>query len=115
MKSITINRDKRLREEPHTGHNRWHPDIAPIETVAPGELIRLELCQGILQSSVACRNVQEFQPAHQEIGICGKQLSKRAGVCAGAAADELQVAIDDGIRRHDVSLRSAQYDLPKYD
>jgi len=42
MKHISIDRAKRLREEPHTGHNRWHPDIPPIAKVAPGELIRLE-------------------------------------------------------------------------
>lgn len=43
MQQITINRDGRLRDEPHTGHNRWHPDIAPAATVEPGELIRLQL------------------------------------------------------------------------
>ena len=32
MKSngISIDRTKRLREEPRKGHNRWHPDIAPV-------------------------------------------------------------------------------------
>ena len=29
MQSITIDRAKRLKEEPHLGHNRWHPDIPP--------------------------------------------------------------------------------------
>ena len=29
-KSIEIDRAKRLREEPHKGHNRWHPDIASV-------------------------------------------------------------------------------------
>lgn len=42
MKSIEIDRTKRLREEPHTGHNRWHPDIPPIVEVAPGEDVVLE-------------------------------------------------------------------------
>ncbi len=42
MKSVRINRQGRLRDEPQTGHNRWHPDIEPIERVAPGELLRLE-------------------------------------------------------------------------
>src|SRR5205807_5619765 len=32
----------RLRDEPHTGHNRWHPDIAPIVEVGPGEELALE-------------------------------------------------------------------------
>src|SRR5262249_40228066 len=30
MKSITIDRSKRLKDEPQTGHNRWHPDIPAI-------------------------------------------------------------------------------------
>lgn len=42
MKSITIDRNKRLREEPHTGHNRWHPDIEPVLEAAPGEEVVLE-------------------------------------------------------------------------
>ncbi len=42
MKSIKIDRRKRLKEEPHTGHNRWHPDIPPILEVEPGEEVVLE-------------------------------------------------------------------------
>jgi len=42
MKSITIDRSKRLKEEPHTGHNRWHPDIPPVLEVEPGEEVVLE-------------------------------------------------------------------------
>ena len=34
-KGISIDRTKRLREEPRTGHNRWHPDIAPVIEVDP--------------------------------------------------------------------------------
>lgn len=42
MKQITIDRSKRLYQEPHTGHNRWHPDIEPVLEVAPGEEVLLE-------------------------------------------------------------------------
>jgi formamidase len=42
VKTITINRSKRLKEEPHTGHNRWHPDIPPVIEVAPDEEVVLE-------------------------------------------------------------------------
>ena len=42
MKSVRIDRARRLREEPHTGHNRWHPDIPPILEAAPGEEVVLE-------------------------------------------------------------------------
>ncbi len=41
-KDIRIDRTKRLREEPHKGHNRWHPDIPPVIEVAPGEEVTLE-------------------------------------------------------------------------
>ena len=42
MHSITINRSGRLRDEPYTGHNRWHPEIAPILSVQTGELVSLQ-------------------------------------------------------------------------
>ena len=42
MQSITIDRTKRLKEEPHKGHNRWHPDIPPLIEVEPGEEVILE-------------------------------------------------------------------------
>lgn len=42
MKEVRINRDGRLRDEPQTGHNRWHPEIAPILEVDPGEDVLLE-------------------------------------------------------------------------
>jgi hypothetical protein len=30
MKSVTIDRNLALRNEPRTGHNRWHPDVPPV-------------------------------------------------------------------------------------
>jgi formamidase len=42
MKQIRIDRTKRLKDEPSTGHNRWHPDIPPILSVEPGEEVVLE-------------------------------------------------------------------------
>jgi len=39
---IAIDRAKTLREEPTKGHNRWHPDIPPIATVEPGQVVGLE-------------------------------------------------------------------------
>ncbi len=42
MKSIEIDRSKRLREEPEKGHNRWHPDIPPVIEADPGEEVVLE-------------------------------------------------------------------------
>jgi formamidase len=42
MKTVTIDRRRPLREEPQTGHNRWHPDIPPIIEVEEGEEVALE-------------------------------------------------------------------------
>jgi formamidase len=40
--AVRIDRRKPLRDEPHTGHNRWHPDIPPVISVEPGDLVVLE-------------------------------------------------------------------------
>src|SRR3981189_1327954 len=42
MDRVRIDRGKPLAEEPHLGHNRYHPDIAPVAEVGEGEEIALE-------------------------------------------------------------------------
>jgi formamidase len=42
VKSININRNQTLGEEPDTGHNRWHPDIPPVIEVVEGEEVVFE-------------------------------------------------------------------------
>jgi formamidase len=42
MKTVSIDRRRPLREEPHIGHNRWHPDIPPVVEVDEGEEVALE-------------------------------------------------------------------------
>ena len=39
---IRIDWNKTLREEPGTGHNRWHPDIPPLVRCDPGDEVILE-------------------------------------------------------------------------
>src|SRR6184192_3961608 len=39
---VRIDASKPLKAEPKTGHNRWHPDIAPILRVEPGDEVILE-------------------------------------------------------------------------
>ncbi|MEV0307339.1 acetamidase/formamidase family protein [Nonomuraea fuscirosea] len=39
---IRIDPDLPLRDEPGTGHNRWHPDIPPIVRCEPGDEVILE-------------------------------------------------------------------------
>jgi formamidase len=41
--AIRLDPARPLREQPSRGHNRWHPEIAPVLTVAPGETVTLEL------------------------------------------------------------------------
>ena len=47
MKTVSIDRKRKLRDEPHTGHNRWHPDIPPVIEVDEGEEVALETRDGI--------------------------------------------------------------------
>jgi formamidase len=42
MHAIRIDRKKPLAEEPHIGHNRYHPDIPPVLEAAEGEEVVLE-------------------------------------------------------------------------
>ena len=47
MKSVEIDRGKRLKDQPTTGHNRFHPDIPPVVTVEEGEEVSLATRDGI--------------------------------------------------------------------
>jgi formamidase len=42
MQAIRIDRGKRLADEPHVGHNRYHPEIAPVVEIGEGEEVALE-------------------------------------------------------------------------
>ena len=42
MKTVSIDRTRPLRDQPNTGHNRWHPAIPPIVEVSEGEDVALE-------------------------------------------------------------------------
>ena len=62
MRTIRIDRAKRLCDEPKCGHNRYHPDIAPLVEIEPGEEIALETdsatcsqCSASATSSTPCR------------------------------------------------------------
>src|SRR5688572_22541275 len=47
VKSIEIDRSKRLADQPSTGHNRFHPDIPPIIAVEEGEELVLGIRDGV--------------------------------------------------------------------
>jgi len=40
---VRLDPDRPLREQPGLGHNRWHPALAPVAAVAPGDGLTLEL------------------------------------------------------------------------
>jgi formamidase len=42
VKTISIDRNRHLADQPGTWHNRWHPDIPPVVEVDEGEEIALE-------------------------------------------------------------------------
>ena len=39
---VRVDYAKSLTEEPETGHNRWHPDIAPVVACDPGDEVVLD-------------------------------------------------------------------------
>src|SRR2546426_7712677 len=47
MKSVEIDRGKRLKDQPTTGHNRSHPDVSPRVSVDEGEEVVLATRDGV--------------------------------------------------------------------
>ena len=62
MKSVEIDRSKHLKDEPSTGHNRFHPDIEPIVSVDEGEEVVLATRDGV---------DGQLGPSVSEAGIAG--------------------------------------------
>ena len=63
MESIEIDRSKRLKQEPHKGHNRWHPDVTPILEADPGEEVAIETrdaSDGQMSPGVTVADVEGF-------------------------------------------------------
>ena len=55
---VRIDASKPLQAEPHTGHNRWHPDIPPILRVEPGDRVALET-RDALDGQITARSTAE--------------------------------------------------------
>ena len=65
MHRVSIDRTKPLAEEPHVGHNRYHPDIDPVAEVAEGEEIALETrdaLDGQITTSMADADLAAVDP-----------------------------------------------------
>ena len=75
MKSVEIDRGKRLRDQPATGHNRFHPDIPPILTVDEGEEVVLatrdsvdgQLGPGASEADMAVMDAGAIHPARARV------------------------------------------------
>ena len=67
MKSIEIDRSKRLKEEPAKGHNRWHPDITPVIEVDPGEEVVIETRDAIDGQIRPGMGVQELEHVETKV------------------------------------------------
>jgi formamidase len=73
MKSVEIDRSKRLIDQPQTGHNRWHPDVPPILEASEGEEILLETLDSVdgqLGPSATAASIAEMDagPIHPMTG-----------------------------------------------
>ena len=81
MKHIQIDRKRRLKDEPETGHNRFHPEIEPIVVVAEGEEVVLETrdgCDGQLgpsttESDIASMEAGAVHPLTGPVFVNGAQ------------------------------------------
>jgi len=78
---IRIDPSKPLRAEPHTGHNRWHPDIPPVLRVQPGDLVALEtrdaldgqLTQASRSADVGSVNLNVVHPLTGPVAVEGAE------------------------------------------
>lgn len=92
MHEIRIDRNGRLRDEPHTGHNRWHPDIAPILRVAPGEPVLLETrdaADGQIRPGMTLQDLRRHDPA------VAHPLTGPVFVEGAVPGDTLEIVFDD--------------------
>jgi len=63
--AIRIDRTRPLAAEPHSGHNRYHPDIAPVLEVAEGEEVILETrdsCDGQIGPNTSVADLAKLDP-----------------------------------------------------
>jgi formamidase len=64
---ITLDYTRPVREEPDKCHNRWHPDIPPALTCAPGDDVRL-------QTRDACDGQYDLSSSHDDIARVDRRV-----------------------------------------
>jgi formamidase len=79
MKSVEIDRRKRLKDQPTTGHNRFHPSIPPVVSVDEGEEVVLptrdaidgQLGPGTTESDMASMDAGAIHPLTGPVFVKG--------------------------------------------
>ena len=94
MKSVEIDRSKRLKDDPGKGHNRWHPDITPILEVDTDEEVSLETrdaSDGQMNANVTVDDFDGFA------GKVGHPLTGPVYITGASPGDLLEVEYVDVI------------------
>ena len=90
--TIAVDFDKTLAEQPHVGHNRWHPAIRPVLTIESGDSLVLQtldamdrqLTMSSTAADVATASLRRVHPMTGPVFITGAE-----------PGDLLAVRIDD--------------------
>ena len=111
MKSVEIDRGKRLRDQPGTGHNRFHPDIPPIVAAAEGEEVVLATRDGV--DGQLGPGTTEADMANMETGAI-HPLTGPVFVTGARPGDVLEVEfVDIAPQPHAFTGRSATAGRPR--
>jgi formamidase len=92
MRAIRIDRGKRLCDEPNCGHNRYHPDIAPVVEIDEGEEIALETRDGLDGQITPSSTVADFATLD---GGAVHPLTGPVFVKGATAGDVLEIEFTD--------------------
>ena len=101
MATIEVRPDpsRPLAEQPELGHNRWHPDIAPVASCAPGDEVvlgTLDALDGQITASstaadVTALDIGRVHPLTGPIDVQGAELDVLAGATETLRATECVV------------------------
>src|SRR4029077_18077625 len=92
MRAVRIDRSKPLAGEPHVGHNRYHPDIAPVVEVGEDEEIALETrdaLDGQIKPGMSGDDLASIEP-----GVV-QPLTGPGSVKGAAPGDVLEIEFTD--------------------
>ncbi len=89
---IRIDRSRSLTAQPEKGHNRWHPDIAPVATVGSGEQVVLETLDAADGQITPATRDPDLAARNRNVG---HPLTGPVAVEGAAPGDLLAVHIDE--------------------